>query len=62
MSKRVFETGEALRASSLRYKDEVKLALKFSSKSQERKQQFAKLRKMGNFNHNMQVLESKKAN
>ena len=38
---------------------EVKLALKFALKSKERKQQFAKLWKMGNFNHNMQVLENK---
>ena len=39
--------------------DEVKLALKFPLKSKERKQRFAKLWKMGNFNHNMQVLENK---
>ena len=39
--------------------DEVKLALKFPLKSKERKQRFAKLWKMGNFNYNMQVLENK---
>ena len=40
---------------------EVKLALKFALKSKERKQQFAKLWKMGNFNHNMQVFENKES-
>ena len=39
--------------------DEVKLALKVPLKSKERKQRFAKLWKMGNFNHNMQVFENK---
>ena len=40
--------------------EEVKEALKYPANNEKRKKQFEKLCRMGNFNHNMRVLELKK--
>ena len=39
---------------------EVKLALSFPKEDSRRKEQLAKIRKMGNYNHNLIVLETNK--
>ena len=40
--------------------EEVKLALSYPKSDKRRKEQFTKIRKMANFNHNMVVLETNK--